>query len=706
MKNRRFSFQDLKIGTRLWLWIGVVSLLLMIVSYISNTSVNHLKEAFEELEEESHEMHMVQEASLAISQVVMPANDYLIVGGDPNEQKNFKSLAARVEEKFDILEPHALNRPDEKQLFLAAKSNYLTLKQKALEIFAFPREEAIGSAMAGHLMEDMDAFSDNAILALNQWHGIAEREIAEATEEFMEAEKAVVFVNTVLICVIIIISLIMAIIFVHSITRPIVSLFKTTQRVASGDLTARSELKTKDEIGILANSFNKMVVDLSKSRDELLSSKVYTDSIISNMVDTLIVVDPKGKIKTVNKATLELLGYKEEELIGKDVSLIFTEEEEEEEEEERLFKGKGLEKLIKEGSVRDLEMMYKTKSGDRIPVSFSGSVMYERQATSDKRRIIGIVGVARDMRQMLNLLQELRNSKEELESYSQSLEIMVEKRTKDLDSSLKEVEESRDVMLSVLEDTEEARKKLELAMEELKQKEEQLIQVGKLSGIGQMAAGVAHEINNPMTSILGFAQLMIARKDIDSSLKEDLMRIEKEGKRCTVIIENLLNFARPQPAQKIELDVNNVIGATIKVVEYSIKREQVELIQKLDPSLPKIIGDPYQLQQVFMNIIINAAHAMPKGGSLTIGSRVTGHGTQNTQVEVSFTDSGCGMSKEIQEKIFEPFFSTAYQRGQKGTGLGLSISYSIVKEHGGRIEVESMLEKGSTFRVILPVKSA
>ena len=312
------------------------------------------------------------------------------------------------------------------------------------------------------------------------------------------------------------------------------------------------------------------------------------------------------------------------------------------------------------------------------------------------------------------MAEEIKRSRQEIESYSASLEILVEKRTKELKERVSDLETARRAMLSILEDTDEVNKNLGKALSELRLTQAQLIESGKLAGVGEMAAGIAHEINNPLTSIMGFTQLTMSRKDIDDSLKADLYTIEKEAKRCVTIIEDLLNFARPQEPLKVELDINGLIDTTLKVVEYSISREQLTVVKRLSAKLPPTNGDPSQLQQVFMNIILNAVHAMPNGGTLTVDTKLresgndmrsagSGSRSMNRELEVAFTDTGTGIPDEIKDKIFEPFFTTSYESGHKGTGLGLSISRSIIEAHGGRIEVESVLDKGSTFRVILPV---
>ena len=294
-------------------------------------------------------------------------------------------------------------------------------------------------------------------------------------------------------------------------------------------------------------------------------------------------------------------------------------------------------------------------------------------------------------REVKNLVEELQTSQEELENYSRTLEEKVDERTKKLAENVVELKESKNVMLSLLEDTNEAKRKLE-------DTQARLVQAGKMAGIGQMAAGVAHEINNPLTSVLGFAQLMLMEDGLDEKMKADLRIIEKETKRCVGIIENLLNFARPLPIKKEAADLNRIIESTLQIVRYSLEREGIRVTLELDKSIKGILADEPRIKQVFLNIFLNAASAMPNGGTLYIETKDYKKG----EVLASITDTGVGIPEDIRDKIFEPFFTTSYQQGRKGTGLGLSICYAIVKEHGGRLEFDSEVGKGTTFRVIMP----
>ena len=239
--------------------------------------------------------------------------------------------------------------------------------------------------------------------------------------------------NTLLIVSggILIIAILIGLFISRSISGPIAKLTGIAAEIGRGKLDTKIEIKSKDEIGDFAKSFSRMTENLSKSRDELISAKDYTDNIVKSMVDTLIVVDPEAKIKTINNATSDLLGYTEDELIRKPVATIFAEEEEEEEEEESPFKGTRMKKLIEEGSIRDYDMTYKTKAGEKIPVSFSGSVMRDKEG-----ELVGIVGIARDMREIKRLMQ-----KEKEFAAAAAAADAEKKRAEELEKSYKETQQ-------------------------------------------------------------------------------------------------------------------------------------------------------------------------------------------------------------------------------------------------------------------------
>ena len=234
---------------------------------------------------------------------------------------------------------------------------------------------------------------------------------------------------------------------------------------------------------------------------------------------------------------------------------------------------------------------------------------------------------------------------------------------------------------------------------EMKRLEEQLIQAEKLAAMGQMLAGVAHELNNPLTAILGASELLRDRAGTDENTKRQLDMTHRQARRAARIVQNLLEFSRPAAPQKKALDLNAIVDRTLQLHEHSLKRNSIEVDFRPCPGTPSIIGDANQLIQVFLNLVSNAEQAIrevrPSG---RIQIRV---GQAGKRLFASVQDDGIGIKPEVLAKIFDPFFTTKRPGG--GTGLGLSICMSIVREHGGDIEAESLPAGGAAFTVFLPV---
>ena len=234
---------------------------------------------------------------------------------------------------------------------------------------------------------------------------------------------------------------------------------------------------------------------------------------------------------------------------------------------------------------------------------------------------------------------------------------------------------------------------------EVKRLEEQLIQAEKLAAMGQMLAGVAHELNNPLTAILGVSELLRDRPGVDDSTKRQLEMTHRQARRAARIVQNLLEFSRPASPQKKALDLNGIIDRTLQLHDHSLRRNNIETDFQTHPDFPVIVGDANQLIQVFLNLISNAEQAIKE-------IRSTGRiqirlGKFIDRVFVTVRDNGPGIKPEALPKLFDPFFTTKRPGG--GTGLGLSICMSIVREHGGNIEVETIPEGGASFTVYLPI---
>jgi two-component system NtrC family sensor kinase len=223
----------------------------------------------------------------------------------------------------------------------------------------------------------------------------------------------------------------------------------------------------------------------------------------------------------------------------------------------------------------------------------------------------------------------------------------------------------------------------------------------KMAAVGQLVSGVAHEVNNPLTAILGFSDLLLEQEDMPEPAKKDIAVILQEAQRTKTIVQNLLSFARQTPPQRTSVQLNPILRRTVQLRAYDFGSHGVDVIENLAEDLPEIAGDPHQLQQVFLNIINNAYDAVcESGGAGRIELRTA---ARDGAVEISFSDNGPGIS--TPERIFDPFFTT--KEVGKGTGLGLSICYGIVREHGGEISCHNNSPApGATFIVRLPIARA
>ncbi|MBN1306760.1 MAG: hypothetical protein JXA18_02505 [Chitinispirillaceae bacterium] len=226
--------------------------------------------------------------------------------------------------------------------------------------------------------------------------------------------------------------------------------------------------------------------------------------------------------------------------------------------------------------------------------------------------------------------------------------------------------------------------------------QKQLIHADRLATIGQLAAGVAHELNEPLSGILGFAQLMRKHYKLPVKAAEDTEKIIKASLYAREIIKKLLLFARQTPTLKGRINFNDIISEALGLFERRLEKAGIELISNLSPKLPLIFADGGQLKQVIVNLVVNAIQAMPAGGVLTIRTTVEG-----MYLLCSIADTGTGMTKEILERIFVPFFTT--KEIDQGTGLGLPVVHGIVTSHGGAIAVKSSPQNGALFTIRLPI---
>jgi PAS domain S-box-containing protein len=442
------------------------------------------------------------------------------------------------------------------------------------------------------------------------------------------------------------ISLSIGIFIFKFVNKPIKQLIYGTQRITAGDLNYHIHSHTEDEISELAKSFNKMTDDLKAYQGRLIHAKEYIDNIIKSMTDTLMVVNPDGTIRTVNQATLKLLKYeKEEDLIGQSLEKIFAKD-------IPFFTNHDFDQFIRQGSIGNYDAIYKTKDGIEIPINLSVSLMTDRG-----RNPLAIVCVARDMREIQKLINDLKQA------------------------------------YKVLQNT-----------------QSQLIQSARLASMGVLAAGVAHEINNPINTIINFAELLEDELGPGTEQTDYIQWILKEGQRIVNIVKNLLSFARADSQELSPCQITDIINSSITFTKAYLAKDGVKIQTSYELDLPGIKAKAGQLEQVFINLIINARDALndkyPRQKQNKLikieAKRIEKKGM--CYIRILFMDNGTGINNDYLDKIFDPFFTT--KKIGEGTGLGLSISYGIIAEHKGHIEVSSQKGQGTTFMIDLPVEGS
>jgi two-component system sensor histidine kinase AtoS len=236
----------------------------------------------------------------------------------------------------------------------------------------------------------------------------------------------------------------------------------------------------------------------------------------------------------------------------------------------------------------------------------------------------------------------------------------------------------------------------------LKEQMREMQRTEQLRVSGEMAAGIAHEIRNPLAGMKVSIEVLLSELELEEKDRDVLLKIIDQIRHIELLMRNLLNYARPVAAQHVMVDVNKILEKTVSFMErhpsFSTGDSHTKIIKNLDAALPETLSDPQQLQQVFLNLFLNAADAVPEGGTITASTR---YDKVENGIVIELHDTGQGIPAELMEKIFQPFFTT---KG-KGSGLGLAVSKRIVEEHGGSITAMNNASGGAAFRIVLPVKS-
>ena len=482
-------------------------------------------------------------------------------------------------------------------------------------------------------------------------------------------------------------------------------------------------------------------------------------NILESMEGGVLAIDKKGRITFFNRSAEEITGYKREEVMSKECCDILK--------SDLCQDSCPLEEAMKTGKpIFNYEIMITTREEDKVPVNITTSPLF-----SADHEIIGAVENFRDLTKHKGLWGKLRQERNKAQQYLNIAGVIIvainkegivtlinkkgcevlgyeekellgknwydlcvperfrQERKSDFENLMagkaEMVEDYENIILTksgeeriiawhnTLITDEEGQLFGTLSsgadITKRKQTEEELLRSEKLASLGQLAASVAHEVNNPLAGILVYIKLLLKKyksQELQSEWAEtQLLKMERELERTTRIIRNLLGFARKSKPSMNPVEINKVVEAALLLVGNQISLENINLEKKLDPQLPLVLADFDQIQQVLINIILNATQAMPDGGTLEIATSVAEAVKINESVKnavrIDIKDTGVGIPKENLNDLFTPFFTTK-EKG-KGVGLGLSVVHGIIGEHKGKIEIDSEPSKGTTFTIYLEV---
>jgi PAS domain S-box-containing protein len=528
---------------------------------------------------------------------------------------------------------------------------------------------------------------------------------------------------------------------------PVTKLADAADRLAQGDRSTHVEARASGEVALLVDSFNRLAVDLENTT----VSKNYVNNILNSMIDTLLIVSPDGAIRNCNAAICSLLGYEEKELIGKSVESILG--------GDANGRGSIVEEVRERGFIRNREIAYATVQGQEIPMLLSASPMYGGAGDFE-----GVVCVAQDITIRKQAEENLARLGMAVEQAGEAVVIT------DPDGTIQYVNPSferlsgygRDEVLGknprVLKSGKQNREFYQSMWNTIKQgkvwsgklvnrnkegnlfeefavispvrdasgrivnyvgvkrdltheieMEEQLRQSQKMEAIGKLAGGVAHDFNNLLTVITGYCELILYGLPKHGPWRQEIEGIKHAADRAAAVTRQLLAFSRKQVFQLKDVNMNGVVADLDGMLRRLIG-EDIDLQTSLQEDLWNVRIDPAQIEQVIVNIVVNARDAMPEGGKLTIETANVMldemYVQTHLQVEpgpyvmIAIADTGCGMDEATRSRIFEPFFTT--KEVGKGTGLGLSTVYGIIKQSSGYIWAYSEPGRGTTFKIYLP----
>ena len=384
----------------------------------------------------------------------------------------------------------------------------------------------------------------------------------------------------------------------------------------------------------------------------LRDSETRAQAILATTVDAVVVIDERGAVETLNPAAERMFGYAAGEVIGRNVKVLMPEPYSREHDDYLAnYLRTGEKRIIGVGR----EVVGRRKDGTVFPIDLAVS-----EARLGERR--AFVGVLRDITERKQAEEALRESHRQLETALAALQIKGE---------------------------------------EVKVMSRQLWQAAKLAAVGELAASIAHELNNPLATVSLWVESLLTQTATDDPRRRPLEVVEQEVDRMAHLVANLLQFSRLSSQRTSSVDVGEDLVKTLELVQHYFRGRGIEVVQELAPDVPVIQADRQLLRQVFLNLLTNAGDAMPDGGTLWLRVAAGSLEGGRPAVVIEFADTGVGIPPEDLPRVMEPFFTTKEE--DKGTGLGLAICRRAVQQHGGTIDISSEVGRGTTVRIALPV---
>ncbi len=734
----------------------LVSLAVGVVGYFSFIQLNKIAEPLKKDIPASIKALEAKSSLDSLSQLIRYYDEILTQSARNyayTEEKKWAERYLSVEPKLKKIIKDAILKGDEKdkKFFSSINQANIALVEMEYKSMGFVKN---GQREKAVKILDSTAYEDKKLVYEQGLRNYVHRRGAKYDEVLLSSTKTIDFatkgaqklirISSLLVLILTIVVFLFAIyIGIHisrSISNPIIELKNAVAEVGKGKLETKIDINTKDEIGQLAKSFRKMAENLRSTT----VSKDYVDSIINNMVESLIVVAADGNIKTVNKSTLDLLGYTNNEIVNLHIDVIFA--------KESLLKETNFNNLIKSNSGNILEKIYLSKGGKEIPVLFSSSAMYDNNSN-----LYGVICVANDITEFKKTEEKLRFANFALDnnadatywinsdgriiyankaayqtlgySYNELMSIRVPEIDPGFPEDVwqnhwKEMKEESTLIFESNHKTKDGKLfpvEIQATFHEYdgheyicafvrniadrKRMEEEMLKIQKLESVGVLAGGIAHDFNNILTVILGTSGLakLYMESGKDDGVFKALSTIENASHRAKDLTAQLLTFSKGGMPIKRETSIASLIKES---ADFVLRGSNVKCELLIPDNIWSAEIDEGQISQVINNLVINANQAMPDGGNVYISvENISKHKVEEIDflspgryIKISIKDQGVGIPEKILQRIFDPYFTTK----EMGSGLGLSSSYAIVNKHGGLIKVESEVNVGTTFFVYLP----